>query len=124
MPRGGFRPGAGRPKKGGAKKKDQPSVEKALPSPADKPGPTSKSLEGELLPARLSPLDYALAVINDPEVPADRRDRMAIAAMPFLHGKVAEQGKKEAKQEAASKASGGRFGRATPPPTPGVNRSH
>ncbi|MNY71086.1 hypothetical protein D3C86_2093480 [compost metagenome] len=44
------------------------------------------------------------------------RMEAAKALMPFTHGKIAEQGKKGAKQEAADKAVGGRFA-PSPPPT-------
>ncbi|MNI93287.1 hypothetical protein D3C73_1512130 [compost metagenome] len=44
------------------------------------------------------------------------RMEAAKALMPFTHGKIAEQGKKGAKQAAADKAVGGRFA-PSPPPT-------
>ena len=48
-------------------------------------------------PGRMSPLDYMLSVMNDPEVDDARRDRMAIAAAPYVHVRAADAkpGKKE-----------------------------
>jgi hypothetical protein len=34
------------------------------------------------------PLDYMLAVMRDPKVPAKRRDEMAKAAAPYLHSRL------------------------------------
>ena len=84
MARGGYRPGAGRPKKSG--------------------GPTKAELEAEI--ARdfakygLTPLEYMLAVMNDPTADNERRDRMAIAAAPYVHARAdaEKKGKKEQRQ--------------------------
>ncbi len=57
MPRGGYRPGAGRP--AGSKKCD--------PAVAQRP------------------LEYMLSVLNDDAAEVARRDRMAIAAAPYIH---------------------------------------
>lgn len=56
-----------------------------------------------------------LAVIRDPLADQERKDRLAIAAAPFMHAKVGDAGKKEAKAGAAKKASSGRFASAAPP---------
>ena len=45
-----------------------------------------------------------LAVMNDPDADQSRRDRMAIAAAPFVHPKVGERGNKETAAEAATTA--------------------
>ena len=52
---------------------------------------------------RMSPLDYMLSVINDPGVDDARRDRMAIAAAPYVHARVADG---EAREERGSRAGG------------------
>ena len=97
MARGGYRPGAGRPRKEAGK---APVIKNE--NDAGKP---RKSLGG------LSPLEYMLGVMNDPEQDGQRRDKMAIAAAPYVHGKAADTapGKKEQKQEAAEKVAAGKF---------------
>jgi hypothetical protein len=68
----------------------------------------------------MSPLDYMLTVMNDAESDNDRRDRMAIAAAPYVHERPSDKalGKKEQQMVEAEKvASAGKF--ATPPP-PGL----
>lgn len=89
MPRGGPRVGAGRPRKNRG----------TVASPVD------HGVAGE----PILPLDYMLAVINDQSIDAARRDRMAVAAAPYLHPKRGEGGKKEAAQAASDAASDGRF---------------
>ena len=68
MPRGGYRPGAGRPKgsKNGEKRADVEAVACRL---------------------GLTPLEYMLAIMRDENEDPDRRLRMAIAAAPFVHAK-------------------------------------
>ncbi|UDG74231.1 terminase small subunit [Achromobacter sp. 77] len=62
------------------------------------------------------PRAVLVAIMNDVGEEPKLRLEAAKALMPFTHGKIAEQGKKGAKQEAANKAaSGGRF---APPPPP------
>lgn len=96
MARGGYRPGAGRPKKsGGASKGDLVAEAKR-----------------EARKSGMSPLEYMLAVMNDEGGDPDRRDKMAIAAAPYVHAKAdaTAAGKKEQRQANAEKsASGGRF---------------
>jgi hypothetical protein len=60
MPRGGARPGAGRPR--------------------TRPRPVKVG-------KNCSPLEFMLAIANDPEQPAWWRDRMAKVAAEYLHGK-------------------------------------
>ncbi len=62
------------------------------------------------------PLEFLKAVANDPEQDMKLRVEAAKAWVPYVHGKIGEQGKKDAKKQAADKAaSGGRF---APPPPP------
>lgn len=37
----------------------------------------------------LSPLQYMLRVMRNPKADAERRDRMAVAAAPFIHPRLA-----------------------------------
>lgn len=66
--------------------------------------------------AGLSPLDYMLLVMRDEAEDPQRRDRMAMAAAPFVHVRAldARPGKKD---EAAAKAKqvAGRFVASAPP---------
>jgi phage terminase small subunit len=78
------------------------SVPPSIPSATDDP----------LLPLEnKDPLQYMLDVMNDPNIEGGRRDRMAVAAAPFLHQRACDQkpGKKEQQKEAADKAAAGKF---------------
>lgn len=66
MARGGYRPGAGRPKKSA----------------------TKKAVRKEARSLGMTPLEYMLNVMNNPAEDPTRRDRMAIAAAPFVHSKA------------------------------------
>ena len=68
MPRGGKRPGAGRPR--GAISKSTRAILEAV------------AAGGEM------PLEYMLRIMRDPREPAARRDEMAKAAAPFLHPRM------------------------------------
>lgn len=97
MARGGARPGAGRPRKEAG---SVPTVKNE--AAANRP---RKSLGG------LSPLEYMLDVMNSEDAEDARRDRMAMAAAPFVHARASDAapGKKEQKQEAAEKVATGKF---------------
>lgn len=66
----------------------------------------------------LSPLEYMLHVMNDPAADKARRDRMAFAAAPYVHGKPAEDsaGKKDQRKKAAEEVAGGKSVFAPPAP--------
>ena len=81
--RGGVRPGAGRPKSGPV----------LLPD----------------LPATNDPLAFLLALVNEPTADMRLRLNAAVTLMPYVHVKAGETGKKDAKQDAAKKASVGRL---------------
>lgn len=124
MPRGGARPGAGR------KPKQQPVVDR--PAKVDKEGfkadpnwpfgrerpqdpaasPAAPAAEPDL--SALTPLDYLLSVMRDPEQETARRMQAASLAAPFVHAKKGEGGKKEQRQEDAKKVAS-RFAPAAPP---------
>lgn len=88
--RGGYRPGAGRPKN-------------AVLAPADVP----RDIRAAAREVQMTPLEYMLAVMNDPDVDAARRDRMAIAAAPFVHARAeaVAGGKKAQRQERAEQSA-------------------
>lgn len=105
MASGGFRPGAGRPK--GAK------------APKAKPVKVAADIKKAARKSRMTPLDYMLTVMNDAESDGDRRDRMAIAAAPYVHARASDAagGKKEQQQEEADRLSReGKFATPSPPP--------
>lgn len=105
MARGGYRAGAGRPRKA-----EKRSGEKG-PEPDVPVLPTESH----------TPLEFMLAVMNDPQQSSQRRDRMAIAAAPFIHPRAGEAGKKEEKAESAKRAGTGKFAPAAPPRPQSVN---
>jgi hypothetical protein len=86
---GGYRPGGGRP-------------------PVKPKNEITKNLVSATAPPML-PLDYMLAVMNDPTADYTRRDRMAIAAASFCHPRMAETGigKKEVQRLAAARGGTG-----------------
>src|SRR5690242_12062327 len=93
MPRGGPRPNSGGARPG-----------------AGRPNKTfmeETRLEAEV--RGMTPLDYMLSVMQDPNVDFLRRDRMAVAAAPYVHAKAesAQPSKKEqAKIDAATAEQG------------------
>jgi hypothetical protein len=68
MPRGGRRPGAGRPK--GVSNKINAEIRQAAQAGGE------------------SPLDYMLGIMRDEKQDPERRDKMAVAAAPYLHSKM------------------------------------
>lgn len=100
MPRGGYRSGSGRPQ--------NPKKNEGLEE-----SPPENSSEN------LTPLEYMLSVMNSPAEDKARRDRMAVAAAPYVHARAAdaEGGKKEKRQAVADDAAqpGNRF---APPAAP------
>lgn len=107
MAKGGYRPNAGRPK--GAKNKATIGLPRDIRNTTDIATAAHKS--------GLSPLDYMLSVMRDDTIDGNRRDRMAVAAAPFVHSKAeaADGGKKAQKQASAEKAANGKFAPRTGP---------
>ncbi len=108
MPRGGKRPGAGRPI--GAK-----TVNRKAKRPTQKPKPETAS------PKLETAMEYLKRVMNDPATAQARRDKIALRLLPYELPKrsaaeAAPPGKKAVRQGVAEAASakGSRF--AVPPP--------
>ena len=99
MAKGGYRPGAGRPK--GSRNKTR------IETPAD--------IQSAAAYKNMTPLDYMLKVMRDPREDAGRRDRMAIAAAPFCHVRKGEGNGKTEKLSRAKEASVGKFAPMKPP---------
>ena len=91
MARGGYRPGAGRPK--GIDKQNQERLAQKIAN-AD---------------PNMTPLDFILSIVRDPTEDMDTRLRAAAIAAPFCHAKAGEKGKKDERKDAAAKASMGKF---------------
>lgn len=100
MAKGGYRPGAGRPK--GAKTKHNKAE-------------TVTDINAAAASENLTPLEYMLRIMRDPNEDADRRARMAIAAAPFCHARKGEGSGKEDKAERAKRAASGIFAPGKPP---------
>ena len=93
MPRGGYRPGAGRPK--GAKNK------KTL---------QKRAIQQRAADANLTPLEFMLRIMRDESEDPKIRAQMAYYAAPYVHPKADKlAGKKEALEEKAKAAGKGRF---------------
>lgn len=105
MPRGGARPGAGRPRKGDGKPKNAVLA----PETPVTPSGTSIPLGNQ------TPLEYLLAVMNDPSIDDARRDRAAGIAAAYVHPKAGDMGKKGEREKAADVAAKGRYAPAAPP---------
>lgn len=117
--KGGYKPGGGRP----------PGAKNVLPTKKQRKEQAAQVVVGpdpvELAKKfRETPLEYMLRVVNDQEADVMRRDRMAIAAAPFLHPKPAESGggKKEQAEAAAKEAATGRFAPQPAPPAVDVRQ--
>jgi len=105
MARGGFRPGAGRPK-GTKTTKEIKAMEAALES-APAGSPNFKTAK-----------EFAMWVINNEKVDLDSRLKAMQAVLPFTDARVADAapGKKEQKAQAAKDATAaGRFAVPLPP---------
>lgn len=101
---GGRRPGAGR------KPKPRPDVAApAAQPPADGAPPAEPPKQYE------DPLDFLLTVMNDPTASRAERIRAAITVASYRHAKKGEQGKKDARRDAAQHVAGGRFAPGAPP---------
>lgn len=61
------------------------------------------------------PRDFLSAVMNDAAEDIKLRVDAAKSLMPYMHPKLGEQGKKEAKQDKAAQVSSGKFAASAPP---------
>jgi hypothetical protein len=119
MPRGGARPGAGRPRKSHsepAKAKRAVKRFAAGVAPAGEKPAEAKDwpfgVEPPEVPATdtsTTPLEFLLKVMRDSKEDPRLRMEAAKTAAPYVHGKVAEIGKKGLKQDAAKDAAAGKF---------------
>ncbi|SDI40157.1 terminase small subunit [Pseudomonas abietaniphila] len=69
----------------------------------------------DCLPDTDDPLVWLLALMNEPKAKVFDRRNAAQTAVPYVHGKKGEAGKKEQKAEASKEASKGKFSAGKPP---------
>ena len=106
MNHGGKRPGAGRPR-GAKSKKVLTNVSSDVTALKDKES-------NEIQDTIQTPLDYMLAVMNDPKADPNRRDRCAISAAQYVHRK-GDRNAKEGEKLKAEKAGSGKFSQGRAP---------
>jgi phage terminase small subunit len=113
--RGGYRPNSGPAK--GTKYKKRGDVSAPKPkSPKRKRSGIPEDIIAEAAAENMTPLDYMLKVMMDINADPARRDRMAVAAAPFVHPRKGEgEGKKEGKADRAAEAGKGKFAPSKPP---------
>ena len=99
MPKGGYRPGAGRPKGSRSKFRQETVTDIADAAAAE----------------NLTPLEYMLRIMRDPREDKDRRCRMAIAAAPYCHAKAGEAKGKKAEQADRAKVAAEKYAAGRPP---------
>ena len=85
------------------------SVETGTPPPSDGP-----KFDLAAAMQHSDPKVFLMAAMNDVELDPKQRIIAAKTLMPFVHGKVADQGKKDGQKDAAEKVSN-RFSSAVPP---------
>lgn len=140
MPRGGARPGAGRPKKPESEKaqRNKPAAKKAAgagfspagvkgaDAPANWPfgaqppapppeGKPDEPADDQPVISAATPLEFLLEVMKSDAVKLPVRMQAAAIAAPFLHAKPAPKGKKDEAAERAAAAGASKFGRKAPP---------
>lgn len=109
MARGGYRPNSG-PVKG------TKYAPRGSRKPKESRGGIPEDIKADAAAENLDPLTYMLKIMNDPDAAQDRRDRMAVAAAPFVHARKGEgAGKKDEKADAAKRAGSGKFAPGKPP---------
>lgn len=102
---GGYRPGAGRPRK--YRPNIPGMVQPKVTAEDSAPVPRIKYRK----PPKMTPLTYMLRVLNDENADPERRDRMALNAAAYVHVKVSDtvekvkRGKKEVRQSIADEAA-------------------
>lgn len=108
MPRGGARPGAGRPRKIVAAvhpASEAPAEVAKRPEVQGRAGPSIPAGSAPAAGPDLSPLDFLLSLVRDESVEERVRIQAASIAAPYCHAKPGEAGKKVIASDAAKKAS-------------------
>jgi hypothetical protein len=130
MPRGGYRPGAGRkadPAKKAAReaaktaKAREPhgytteTGEKAPDAPKDWPFGREPAESVDPKRSFATPMEYWLHVLADPESTPSAKHAAAYAMAPYVHAKVAPSAKKEEAAAKSKKAAGGKYAASRSP---------
>lgn len=71
----------------------------------------------DCLPTTEDPLAWLLALMNEPRAKIFDRRNAAQTAVPYVHGKKGDAGKKEIKADAAKEAGKGKYAAGKPPLT-------
>lgn len=103
MPRGGARPGAGRPRK---TKQDEPASAHEVSKP--------NAGADESVPLARDPLQFLLDVMQGTVKPTTDQLRAGIAAAQYVHSK-AQEGKRSTARKEAESAAEGKFKPKAPP---------
>lgn len=132
MSQGGFKAGAGRPRK--HPKKEPSGLGRGRPKGGkNKPKFDGQVLDAKEMPTSLiheyaktsrkkSPLEFLLNLVNDETKELADRMRAASVILPFMHAKIGEKGKKDSVQDSANEvATSGTF--ATPE-SPSLQNKH
>ena len=90
----------------------RPNTGGARPGAGRKPNPP---IEMTVIGEHDDPKAFLFSVMNDVSMDGKVRLDAAKALMPYLHQRLAESGKKEAKQAAAGKVAKGKFAPASAP---------
>ena len=107
--KGGYRVGSGRPK--GSKNKQKASkmdIKGIENDGSDVIKPVAEDI---------TPLDFMLSIMRDPDTSPAVRRQMAISAAPYLHARMSDnrKGKKDDALEKAKKAGTGKYAQSKPP---------
>lgn len=109
MARGGFRPGAGRPKSA-AKRTPADKAKRSIVSAAQVVAATDEPTKGAVKKFDTA-LDFAMAIINDADALMSDKIKLAVAVLPFQHPRLEGMapGKKDIQASAAREAAKGKF---------------
>ena len=92
-------------------------IKVVMPEPglAKPEGPIPPDIAAAACSEGVSPLEFMLSVMRDDTADVNRRDRMALAAAPFIHPRAGDKGKKDEKEDRAKAANSGKFAPSKPP---------
>ncbi|MEA3168976.1 MAG: phage terminase small subunit, partial [Pseudomonas sp.] len=98
----------------------KPEKQRKQKPSADDQAPEQDEAGGEYLdclPNTEDPLAWLLALMNEPRAKIFDRRNAAQTAVPYVHGKKGDAGKKEERAQAAKEAGKGKYSAGKPPLT-------